>query len=206
MFARLTIALSENWGQAQMWILLSFLVTFLTALIAWIKRNEEKFLKQAREILANNNVTYDQIHAVSESWHIERERLLLLLKTLLGEALAGKTGKPDLISKLIEEHKSRTPFSELPENISLQLTALSSAYPNAKPHISQLAGSLSDLYSKNQSEIQKQKKITYFSLVVGVIGLIASIVIPLLPRGSINAAGSSQGSQTQKSPTPTPTP
>src|SRR5205823_2858430 len=121
---------------------------------------------------------------ISESWHIERQRLLHLLRTLLGEALEGKSeklkSKAATIRQLVEEHKARTPFSELPENISLQLTALSAAYPNANAQISQLAGSLSELYSNNQREIKKQKAIAIWSLGVGVVGLLVAIVLPTL--------------------------
>jgi len=107
-----------------------------------------------------------------------------------------------LIRKLVEEHKARTPFSELPENISIQLTALTTACPNANAQISQLAGSLGDLYSKHQHEIKKQKTISIWSFLVGIIGLIIGITIPLLPQSSKRA----DSSQVHGSATPTPTP
>jgi len=166
--------------------LLLVLIAMLGVLVWLIKRNENRFLQQAREIIANNDVTYDDVHHISESWHIERERLLHLLRTLLGESLGGKSEKLKLksavIRKLVEDHRARTPFSELPENISLQLTALSTTHPNANAQVSQLAGSLSELYSKHQREIKKQKTIAVLSLVIGFVSLIVAVVLPMLPN------------------------
>jgi hypothetical protein len=172
--------------------LLFGLFVVLGGVAVWIaKRNENRFLQQARQIIAENEVTYDDIHDISESWHIERERLLHLLRTLLGESLEGKSEKLKLksavIRKLVEEHRARTPFSELPENISLQLTALSTTHPNANAQVSQLAGSLSELYSKHQREIKKQKTIAVLSLVIGFISLIVAVVLPMRP--SLHATG-----------------
>jgi hypothetical protein len=170
------------------WLLL-VLIAMLAALVWLIRRNENRFLQQAREVIANNDVTYDDVHNISESWHIERERLLHLLRTLLGESLEGNSEKLKLksavIRKLVEEHRARTPFSELPENISLQLTALSTTHPTAKTQVSQLAGSLGELYSKHQREIKKQKTITILSLVIGSISLILAVVLPILPNSRV---------------------
>jgi hypothetical protein len=166
--------------------LLLVLIVMLGVLVWLIKRNENRFLQQAREIIANNVVTYDDVHDISETWHIERERLLHLLRTLLGESLEGKSEKLKLksavIRKLVEEHRARTPFSELPENISLQLTALSTTHPTANTQVSQLAGSLGELYSKHQREIKKQKTIAVLSLVIGFISLIVAVLLPMLPN------------------------
>jgi hypothetical protein len=183
--------------QAFALLLVLFVVLGLAVWIA--KRNEKRFLQQARQIIAENEVTYDDVHDISESWHIERQRLLHLLRTLLGEALEGKNelkSKAVVIRKFVEEHKARTPFSELPENISIQLTAISTAYPNANAQISQLAGSLGDLYSKHQREIKRQKTITFWSFAIGIVSLILAIVLWMLPsshaigKGRPNAAGS----------------
>ena len=73
--------------------LLLVLIVMLGVLVWLIKRNENRFLQQAREIIANNDVTYDDVHDISETWHIERERLLHLLRTHLGESLEGKSEK-----------------------------------------------------------------------------------------------------------------
>lgn len=90
--------------------------------------------------------------------------------------------KSAVIRKLVEEHRARTPFSELPENISLQLTALSTTHPNANVQVSQLAGSLGELYSKHQREIKKQKTIAVLSLLIGFVSLIVAVVLPILPN------------------------
>ena len=187
-----------------LWPLFVLLFIFLGVTIWLTKRNENKFLQQARKIIeANDDLSYDDIHNISQSWNIERERLLHLLRALLGEAMAEKTeasrSKVDAIRKLVRDHLTRTPYSELPENIGLQLTGLSTAYPAASPQISQLAGSLSELYSKNQRELKKQKAIAVWSFVVTIVSLIVAITIPLLPHSS-----NSLQSGAASSATPTP--
>jgi hypothetical protein len=194
---------------ATFWLLLTLLVIILALLVSFLAWNESKFLKQVRQIISESDaVAYVDIHNVSESWHIERERLLHLLRRLLGEALSGtdkQKAKADAIRKLLEEHNAKTPYSELPENISLQLIALSAAHPNARAQISQLAASLSELYSKNQREIKKQKKIAFWSLVVGIVGVLIAIVIPLRPLTASKSIGpGSRRVQDSAAPTPTP--
>lgn len=186
------------------WPLLVLFFIFVGVAIWLTKRNENKFLQQARKIIEeNDDLSYDDIHNISQSWNIERERLLHLLRALLGEAMAEKTetsrSKVDAIRKLVKDHLTRTPYSELPENIGLQLTALSTAYPAASPQISQLAGSLSELYLKNQRELKRQKAIAVSSFVVTIISLIAAITIPLLPHSS---SSSQSGAASSATPTP----
>lgn len=84
-------------------------------------------------------------------------------------------GKTEFIRQLLHEHQSREPYAELPENISLQLAALRPAVPAQPEAISQLAASLSDLYSKNQRELIRQKRLAVWGFAVGVLGLLASM-------------------------------
>lgn len=77
------------------------------------------------------------------------------------------------VRKLLEEHQNEEPFAELPENISLQLAAFQK---KSNDEAIQLATSLSQLYSSNQTKLDKQKKITYYSFGVGLLGVVIAVV------------------------------
>ena len=66
-----------------LWPLFVLLFIFLGVAIWLTKRNENKFLQQARKIIEeNDDLSYDDIHNISQSWNIERERLLRCVQAL----------------------------------------------------------------------------------------------------------------------------
>lgn len=146
----------------------------------WAKDKwRKRFGEQLKPAVVQQSLTYSDLQHLAERWSQDRKAVLLALRVLLSEAVSGEDqalmDKVDFIRQLLGEHQSREPYAELPENISLQLAAISaalSAQPNAVP---QLAASLGDLYSKNQRELSRQKTLAVWGFVVGILGLLASL-------------------------------
>lgn len=145
------------------------------AKINWRK----EFRRQIKLAVIRDTLSFDDLQHMAERWNQDRNAVLQSLRVLLAEALAGEdsesSAKVDVIRALLIQHQAREPYAELPENISLQLTRLSLADVENQAAIGQLAASLSELYSSNQRDAVKQKKLASWGFVVGIVGLLLSI-------------------------------
>jgi len=133
----------------------------------------DAFEKQVRKGIIKNNLTYEDMQHIAERWGRDRNTVLQTLRIIHSEAISSDDEdlcqSIDIIRELIKEHQKQEPYSELPENISLQLNGLS-AEINNNNKVSELASSLNELYSTNQKKFSKQVKLTYWSAAIGVAG------------------------------------
>lgn len=145
-----------------------------TAKSNWRKR----FRQQIKLAVQKGNLSFSDLEHIAERWFQNRNSVLQSLRVLLSEAVSGED--EDLskccteVRDLLDQHQSREPYAELPENISLQLSRIRETRPELSTAVTQLASSLSDLYSTNQRELQKQKKFSYWGFIIGIIGLLLS--------------------------------
>lgn len=156
------------------------IVGTLYVFLDFAKENwRKRFRQQLKAAVAREALTYTDLQHISERWGQDRKAVLQALRILLSESVAGEdstlTDKTEFVRHLLGEHQSREPYAELPENISLQLAAMSPALAQQPSAVPQLAASLGDLYTKNQQEITRQKKLAVWGFVVGVLGLVASL-------------------------------
>lgn len=161
-------------------VLTAIVAAVSTVLIDWAKEKwKKRFRDQLKAAVIRQSLTYADLQHLAERWNQDRQAVLQSLRVLLSEAIAGEgeglSERVDFLRQLLIEHQSREPYAELPENISLQLAALSPALMDRPEAVPQLATSLSDLYSKNQRELMRQKRLTVWGFVVGVLGLLASL-------------------------------
>ncbi|WP_345873110.1 hypothetical protein [Shewanella algae] len=123
----------------------------------WRKR----FREQVKKGISNGTLTAADMPHLYERWSQDRQSVLFSLRIMLSEAIASEDEqlkeKIGQIRELISKHEEREPFSELPENISIQLNSLKEDNSNIEKPVTQLASSLTDLYSTNKVEIAKQK-------------------------------------------------
>ena len=108
-----------------------------------------------------------------ERWQLDRSSVLQSLRILLSDVIAEENSelkdKVDEIRTLIKEHENREPFSELPENISLQLDIIKgSKSDNTDELVNQLASSLTELYVSNNNELRTEKNYAWLGFIVGV--------------------------------------
>lgn len=147
-----------------------------TVKIKW-KRSCEK---QIRNGLIKTDLDWDDLQHLGERWHLNRMDLLGVLRTLHALAVSGEdeylTKKLPEIRSLLRKYQELEPYSELPENISIQLTELTVTAPQHASLVRQLATSLNELYAKNQRQISKQRKIAIWSFIMGIAGIILAII------------------------------
>ncbi|HIF9430206.1 TPA: hypothetical protein ACX6R9_002142 [Photobacterium damselae] len=156
-------------------------IVCIPMLIDSVKTNwRKRFQQQLRKGIINKKLSYNDLQHLAERWSQDRKRILFSLRIILSDAMSGEDenlkDEVDEIKSLLNEHKNKEPFAELPENISLQLSQLEKYLPNNKDSILQLAASLSELYETNQYDLSKQKKLTIWGFVLGVLGLLVGVI------------------------------
>lgn len=139
---------------------------------------KKQFRKQVRLGIIKNHLTYEDMQHIAERWSQDRKSILFSLRIMHSEAISGEDEELakniDSIRDLMNKHQNQEPYSELPENISIQLNGLNSK-PENKEHVSQLASSLSELYLSNQQKHSRQVKFTYWGAIAGVIGVFIGV-------------------------------
>jgi len=87
---------------------------------------KKQFRKQVRLGIIKNHLTYEDMQHIAERWSQDRKSILFSLRIMHSEAISGEDEdlekNIDSIRELIEKHQNQEPYSELPENISIQQT------------------------------------------------------------------------------------
>lgn len=161
-------------------LIVAVFVTAAPIVIDTAKSNWRKqFRRQIKNAVVRQTLTFPDLQHLAERWNQDRQAVLQSLRILLAEALSGDDPDAekhaDDVRKLLLSHEAREPYAELPENISLQLASLVQTSPQRSMEVAQLAASLSELYSANQRDAARQKKLSFWGFVVGIIGLLLSI-------------------------------
>jgi len=140
---------------------------------------KKRFREQVKQGILSGNLKAEDMQHLHERWFQDRQSVLHSLRVMLGDSVSTEDDKlkdkTDVIRGLISIHNEREPFSELPENISLQLNTLRKESPATNDAVTQLAASLNELYSSNKTELSKQKKFSFWGFVVGILGILISI-------------------------------
>jgi hypothetical protein len=160
-------------------------VTLVAILIDVAKSNwRRKFLQYIRAAAINGSLKPTDLDHIAERWNQDRRSVLRSLLVLHSDAVAGEDSDlaklPEVTRGLLQEHQTREPFAELPENISLQLNRIANGDGPTKESITQLATSLSELYSANRVELLKQKRIAIYGFFFALLGM------PLTVQGLYN--------------------
>lgn len=113
--------------------LIGVLMGVMVAIIPILKDSAEnnwkkRFREQVKNGVLNGNLKFEDMQHLQERWSQDRQSVLSGLRIMLAEAISAEDeklrDKIDEIRSLIYGHNEREPFSELPENISLQLNSI----------------------------------------------------------------------------------
>lgn len=140
---------------------------------------KKRFKEQVQKGISTGNLKSEDMPHLHERWMQDRQSVLYSLRIMLSDSISGEDDKlkdkSDILRKLIARHEEIEPYSELPENISIQLKALNEDNGVSDKVVKQLATSLTDLYSSNNDELSKQKKYTFWGFLVGILGVLISL-------------------------------
>jgi hypothetical protein len=157
-------------------VLLGVLVLMVTILADIAKGTwRRKFGEHLRDAILKDSLKPADIDHLAERWSQNRGAVLRTLRILHCDAISGSDSelseRGDTLRNLLSEHQEGEPFAELPENISIQLSRLSTASEQCKQGIANLAASLSELYTSNRLQLKKQRILTVVGFFFAVLGL-----------------------------------
>ena len=138
-----------------------------------------RFRRQIQVAVAAQKATYADLLHMAARWGQSRNAVQRALRVALATSLE-KVDTADgtlseYVRKMLAEHERREPYTELPENISMQLRRIDQELKDKPEHIHQLATSLNALYQKNQRDLSVQKLLSALGFLIGVAGLFVPV-------------------------------
>jgi hypothetical protein len=168
------------WSIFLIFICVAIILGFMFSVVYDVAKDKrlKSFRTQLHDALKNRDLNYDDLQQVSERWKQDRKVVLQSLRIVFSDSLATNTEEGETIAKrarnLIDLHNKSEPYSELPENISMQLDQLNRLDDRNRHPITQLASSLSSLYTTTQLENLRQKRWSFWGFVCGIFGLLSA--------------------------------
>lgn len=131
--------------------------------------------------IVNGVLQWEDLEILCQRWRQSRTDLHWILSDILHESLCEEADKSQELYKrvkeLLSEQQKAEPFAELPESIRMHIEQLSSRFrENGDEVVRPLAASICDTIIEADRRHEKQKMITKYSFVVGVISLLIGIV------------------------------
>ncbi|ELD0454363.1 hypothetical protein QPJ18_001421 [Escherichia coli] len=156
-------------------------ILFLTYLLNDVIKEiwKKRFEKSIRNGIKNNKIENNDIYILADRWPIGKTNIQHCLNMTLDYYInTDDQDKAKLIRlrEIISWHKKQDPFSELPENIKLQLITLQNISDKHSNLILHLSISLSELYISKEKKARSEKLISRGSLIVGIIGTAFTIM------------------------------
>lgn len=155
-------------------------ILFLTYLMNDVFKEiwKKRFELSIKNGIKNNKIENNDIYILAERWPIGKTNIQHCLNSVAYQYI-NDDGIDNIklvrLREIISWHKNNDPFSELPENIKLQLIALQNLTDNSQEIVFQLAKSLSELYISNNRKNERERFISRLSLLFGSAGTIFTI-------------------------------
>ena len=162
------------------WIILIIIILFVSSAIFEALKNraiKRKFLKDILIIINNNqNSEWNEVLSLADHYEINRKLLLACLNNLARDIIIEYPENNDDIKEKINYfincYHNDEPYDNLPPEITLYLKRVRIALSDKDNLLEPLVHHLRRLFWENSKDIEKQKRISKISLVVGVIGVI----------------------------------
>jgi len=148
------------------------------------QKKKEKLRRALEQSILSEKLQNEDLRHLLGLYGLTERDLVNVLRELLAEGLAGSSQsgniEPAEIRRFLDWYAQEHPFSQLPENIRIQLETLKHELPNASSRLRDLATSLTELYQKNQAEVKKQTRLAWVSLWFGILGVLLALVFGFL--------------------------
>ncbi|CAI0902148.1 hypothetical protein [Serratia entomophila] len=152
---------------------LGFVIYMLNDIDLTFKRRKyETTLKQA---INSGKLKNEDTYLLATRWFVRKEKVTETLGFILSDYLNDSNCSKenlDRIRCLINWHQCNDPFSDLPDDVKLQLQKIYKMADGCQDDIIRLSKSLSEIYLSNQRKAKRERLISLFSLFVGIVGLL----------------------------------
>ncbi|QHP79364.1 hypothetical protein EO763_05085 [Pectobacterium odoriferum] len=155
----------------------AFLSFMLNDLDLSLKRR--KYEETIRKAINAEKIKNEDIYLLAERWSVKREKISVALNFILNDYLNEKDCTDERLGKirnLIVWHQENDPFSDLPDNIRLQLQHLQSTAIGCQDDVIKLSKSLSDISISAKRQAKRERLMTYLSVILGVAGLVIGVI------------------------------
>uniref|UniRef100_UPI0035C68C69 hypothetical protein n=1 Tax=Serratia quinivorans TaxID=137545 RepID=UPI0035C68C69 len=115
----------------------------------------------------------EDIYLLASRWVVKKEQITTVLHRLLNEYVDSKECNVETLGRvrrLIDWHQKNDPFSDLPDDVRLQLQHIKTIAPDSQEEIIRLSKSLSDIYISNQRQQKRDRRLAWSGLAIGVVG------------------------------------
>lgn len=145
------------------------------------QKRKRSFKNDIMKGLVKGMLQWEDLEILCQRWRQSRTDLHWILSDLLHESFCEEADKGQVLYKRVKEllsaQQKEEPFAELPESIRMHMEQLSSRFrENGDEVVRPLAASICDTIIEADRRHEKQKMITKYSFVVGVVSLLIGIV------------------------------
>lgn len=157
------------------------------------KKRRRAFKNDIVKGIVNGMLQWEDLEILCQRWRQSRTDLHWVLSDLLHESLCEEADRSKelykRIKELLSEQQKAEPFAELPESIRMHMEQLSSRFrENGDEVVRPLAASICDTIIEADRRHEKQKLITKYSFVVGVVSLLVGIASLFFAVSQISSA------------------
>ncbi|AUO01802.1 hypothetical protein C0558_08440 [Serratia marcescens] len=157
------------------------LLTFITIYIrndAGSTRREKRYEEKLKKAIDLGRLKNEDIYLLANRWLVKKEQIVSILYRLLDEYIDDKESnneKLDRVRNLLEWHQLNDPFSDLPDDVRLQLQQFQTIFTDGQEEIIRLSKSLRDLYISNQQQQKRDRFLTWSGFAIGLVGIVLTL-------------------------------
>lgn len=131
--------------------------------------------------IQKGRLQWEDLEYLCQRWKQSRTDLHWILSDVLHESLSGDSDEDgeqyEQVKKLLAEQQKAEPFAELPESIRIHIEQVSSRFREGGDEVVRpLASSICDTIIEADRRNEKQKTITKYSFIIGLVSLLLGIV------------------------------
>lgn len=144
-----------------------------------INQNQNDFASKVISIIEKQELTWEQIIHISETYELTRSNLGQSLKLMLLIALEYDEidkKKIDFINSYLNEFQKDEPFEGVPYELRSALSDLRDKLSTDEKLLTPLINRIKELTVQNEQELKKQSRVAISSLIVGVFGILVGII------------------------------
>lgn len=141
-----------------------------------------KFKKDLICSLSRSDVSWAQVQTLAKCRILKPPQIIKSIEFLISEALTGRddrlSDQIDTLEYFLDQHKNDAPFEDLPSEVRVQLIKLREVLEDTENAylLDPLAEHLRKFNNDNIRERIKQKRWSFISIAVGVVGIFVGLI------------------------------
>ncbi|HEI8505957.1 TPA: hypothetical protein SLF17_003132 [Serratia marcescens] len=157
-------------------VLTAFISFFIIVILndAGSTRRKKRYEEKLRKAIDLGRLKNEDIYVLANRWLVKKDQIASILHYLLDGYIDDKESndeKLERVRNLIDWHQVNDPFSDLPDDVRLQLQHLQTLSTGGQDEIIRLSKSLRDLYVSNQQQQKRDRRLAWSGFAIGLLGI-----------------------------------